>query len=450
MSFQVDSRIPNLCCLDSRYRKKLEPIFNIFSDDALTQEKINIEVKYLKLLSNLVDELKPFKEIISRFFIIAIDFDELDKLESETDHDIKAIEYYVKKKLDSYLISENVSEENRILIGNFVHFAITSEDINSPANVHSIKNGVGCLIEQFEEIIMKVESIDQPDTLMCGLTHGQPAIYTTIHNFFKTYTSNIKRIIKKLKNEDLYECKFSGATGGMNAHYLAYPTIDWLTELTRFIKEEFSLNRELCPTQISKNVVLMEVFSLLKILCLHMAELCRNVWMYISINYFVQKIDDKTTGSSTMPHKLNPIKFENAEGNYVWAGGLVDNFHNLLNSRLQRDLSGSTIVRRFPELFGTIYLASDSLLKGLDTISINQQTILRDVNNNYQILTEPIQTLLRKWGYVCPYETLKNLSKGKILNKETLIDIIQQLALNECQTNELLSLSPCDYYPVKF
>lgn len=440
-----------ISCLDSRYNDKIKPIVDVFSSNELVKNKVIIEIEYLKFLSEILEELKEYDEIIKNFNINKINYRRINEIEAETNHDVKAIEYYVKEELQKYLKSYEFSDNKMTKILNFVHFAITSEDVNSPAIMICVQKSIRELSKQSSELIKEMKLKDESDTMISGLTHGQPATYTTFSNFFMTYIDNIDLVFKLLESNDIYECKFGGETGGLNAHYLAYPGIDWKTELNNFIKNKFGLNREKCTTQISKNVKLSIILSYLKVYCLHMTEFCQNIWMYISIGYFSQKQLKKTTGPSTVPHKVDPINFENAEGNYKYAKGMIDTFvDNILISRLQRDLSGSTIMRRLGELFAIIYLANSFLLIGLETIAIQENVIERDLNTNYQILTEPVQTLLRKWGFENPYETLEDFSKGRLINDKLMYEFIESIELDKEKKLELFSLTPAKYQPVKY
>lgn len=433
--------------LDGRYFAKVSALRPYFSEYALIHHRVIIEVRWLMALSRsqLLPEIPSFsQETIAQLTELITNFGETDAeevkaIEVRTNHDVKAIEYWLKERL---------SDNPEILsVTEFIHFACTSEDINNlsyalmlqsarqeavlPA-IHSIVNKLTELAHQFA---------DQP---MLSRTHGQPASPTTMGKELANVVYRLRRQIKQLDNAEILG-KINGAVGNYNAHTVAYPEVKWSEFAERFVSD-LGLTFNPYTTQIEPHDYLAEIFSILCRINTIIIDLARDIWGYISLGYFKQKVNPNEVGSSTMPHKVNPIDFENAEGNLGIANSLFQHLSEKLPiSRWQRDLTDSTVQRNIGIALGYALLAYDSCLRGLNKLEINTQALSQDLNKNWEVLAEPIQTVMRRYGVPNPYEQLKALTRGKAINKESLQAFVQDLNIPEQAKQALLNLSPDTY-----
>lgn len=428
------SELNNICPLDGRYYKDLKELTNYFSESALIKYRGEIEKKYLVAL------LKLFKKAdtkqINRILRIKIDPNEVKKIEKITNHDVKAIEYYLRKELKKLGFKSDILE--------LVHFALTSEDINNLSYSLMFKHALEKIyILELNEIIKELTKLARKykDLTILSMTHGQPATPTTLGKEMAVFVYRLKR---QLKFDKLLG-KFSGATGNWAAHYTAYPNIDWFKFSEKFVK---SLGLELnsLTTQIESHDSLAEVYYRVIRINNILKDFSQDIWFYISRGIFQQRLIKGEVGSSTMPHKINPIFFENAEGNLGISTAVFDFMANKLTiSRMQRDLSDSTTLRNQGVALGHSLLAIKSIIKGLSRVQADKKRIQEELNNNWEILTEPIQTVLRKLGYSQGYEKLKKLAMGKKLNKEILHKFINSLKIPEEEKEQLKKLTPSNY-----
>lgn len=434
-----------LSVLDGRYKKYTECLRDIFSEEAYISYRHYVEIKYFKFLCELLPELKKINEDIvihELNNITEIGIIKFKNLEKKIKHDVKSIEYITKDVIIDMLKDKYNKEEINKYI-EFVHFGLTSEDINSTAISLMIRNGFIIITNSIEDIITDIEKKSSDYNFpMLSFTHGQKATPIIMKNMFNVFTYRLKKL---LSNKVVFSCKFGGATGFMAAHKISYPDIDWDTKLSEFISG-LGLTREIYTTQISNFDNIANVCNLLKQICVVFKDMCIDMWLYISKNYFIQKKEIDSVGSSTMPHKINPINFENAEGNFKLAINMFNFFTmELPISRLQRDLSGSTIIRNIGTPFGYMIIALNSLLKGLNSIEPNKEKIMIDLNNSWEVITEAYQTILRKHGYDKPYELLKNISKGNKITKDKLYDFIDSLKIHDDIKNHMKKISPFNY-----
>jgi len=436
--------------LDGRYFEKTRVLAPYFSEEALMKYRVIVEGEYLIALSPLnKTHLKKFnskeiKKIKSLCELSAKDFEHIKKIEKITNHDVKAVEYFMKLKLANTSL-KNVSE--------WIHFGLTSYDINTPARGMMLSDALErIIIPEINLVIQSIESISQryKAVPMLARTHGQPASPTTFGKEMKVFANRIKKQSNILKNIRI-SVKFSGATGNFNTHLVAYPKIDWIKFTKNFI-ESLNKNRKIklelntLTTQIDPHDSEAEIFDCLRRINTILIGFNQDIWRYISDEWLAQKAVQRETGSSTMPHKINPIDFENSEGNLGLANALFEFFARKLPiSRLQRDLSDSTVERAFGTAFGHSYLAYVSLLKGLSKIGVNEIKIKEDLNNHPEVITEAIQTILRREGVKMPYERLKELTRGKQITLADIHKFIGTLEVNDKIKKELLKITPQNY-----
>lgn len=445
----TEDQLQTISPIDGRYIEKTKHLREYFSESALMRYRVLTEIKWLVFLSEnddlkqipkLSNELKKqLDDIIGNFSID--DAKSIKTIEKETNHDVKAVEYFLQEKLS------NLSGGKDLIP--FIHFACTSEDINNISYAIMLKDACD---SQFRELNLLQDKLRDyshqwADDAMISRTHGQAASPTTMGKEFANFASRFDQQIKTL--EDLeYRAKMNGAVGNFNAHQVAYPDIDWIDLSSSFIKS-LELTNNLYTTQIEPHDWMAELFhALIRInnICL---DLSKDIWTYISWGYFKQTIKSSEVGSSTMPHKVNPIDFENAEGNLGLANSILDHLASkLLISRLQRDLSDSTAQRNIGSAFAYMSIAYQSLIKGLDKIKIDKKVLDDDLDKNQEILAEAIQTILRREQIEDAYENLKKLTRGKSLDKETLITFIDSLEVSASVKNELKELSPKNYIGV--
>ena len=362
----------------------------------------------------------------------------IKEIESKINHDVKAIEYFLKEKIEA--IEEGVNYTS------FIHFACTSEDINNISYALMLKDGVGEIIKSIEQVIekLKMQSHAWAGHSMLSRTHGQPASPSTMGKEIANFVSRLDRQLVLLKNAE-YLAKMNGAVGNYNAHSIAYPKVDWESVSNGYI-DSLGLSFNPYTTQIEPHDWMAELFHTIIRINNIFLDLSRDIWMYISIGYFKQVVNESEVGSSTMPHKVNPIDFENAEGNIGLANAILDHLGSKLTiSRMQRDLSDSTAQRNIGTAFAQSEIAIQSLLKGLSKIEISKESLKQDLMDNWEILAEPIQTILRRENIPNAYENLKDLTRGQKLNEEKLNQFIDSLDVTESVKDEMKALTPESY-----
>ena len=431
--------------IDGRYRGKTDCLAPYFSEYALIKYRVRVEIEYFIALTEF---LKVFdvKSVESSLRAIYQDFSEADAqrikdIENVTNHDVKAVEYFIKEKFDEMGGLEPYKE--------FIHFGLTSQDINNTSVPLSIK-------EALEEVYypMLTELIEQlqeyadawKDIPMLAKTHGQPASPTRLGKEVMVYVYRLTEQLNTLKSCKI-SAKFGGATGNYNAHHVAYPQVDWKAFGSRFVSERLGLEREQWTTQISNYDNLGAVFNAMARINTIMIDLDRDFWMYVSMEYFKQKIKAGEVGSSAMPHKVNPIDFENSEGNLGIANAILSHLATKLPvSRLQRDLTDSTVLRNVGVPMGHMVIAIQSSLKGLRKLLINEAAIQRDLDNCWAVCAEAIQTILRREAYPHPYEALKALTRtGKGIDEATIKNFIEELNVSQSVKDELRAITPHTY-----
>ena len=433
--------------IDGRYSDKTEVLRQYFSEKALIYYRLKVEVEYFISLCKLgIPQLKKFEnKKFDDLRKIYIDFSnddavEIKNIEKITNHDVKAVEYFIKQKFDILGIS-NYKE--------FIHFGLTSQDINNTAIPLSIKDFIdNVYIPKITEVIKAIDNKDEElkDITIIARTHGQPASPTKLGKEFRVFSSRINEQMKTLKNIP-NSAKFAGAVGNFNAHKVAYPDIDWKKFGENFIENELGLNYSFPTTQIEH----YDSFAALCDNCRRinniLLDMCVDIWTYISHDYFKQKIIKDEVGSSAMPHKVNPIDFENSEGNLGLANSTFYFFSNkLTKSRLQRDLTDSTVLRNIGIPFGHTLISFESLLKGLKKIYVNKVKINKDIEDNWIVVSEAIQTILRREGYNNPYEIMKELTRNnEKIDKNSLHEFIDKLDVDDTIKNELKQISPHNY-----
>ena len=434
--------------IDGRYRAKTEALANYFSEFALIRYRVRVEVEYFIALCEL--PLPQLKDIDTHIFDTLRDiyrnFSEEDArrikdIESVTNHDVKAVEYFLKEAFDKLGGMDAYKE--------FIHFGLTSQDINNTSVPLSIKEALAeVYYPLMEELIAQLDTYadEWADVPMLAKTHGQPASPTRLGKEIKVFSYRLKRQLDVLKQTPV-TAKFGGATGNYNAHHVAYPSFDWKAFGNRFVSEKLGLEREEYTTQISNYDNLSAVFDGLKRLNTIMVDMNRDFWQYISMEYFKQKIKAGEVGSSAMPHKVNPIDFENAEGNLGVATALLQHLSvKLPVSRLQRDLTDSTVLRNVGVPLGHIVIAIQSSLKGLRKLLLNEPAIYRDLDNCWSVVAEAIQTILRREAYPHPYEALKALTRtNQAITEQSIKEFIDGLNVSEEIKNELRAITPHNY-----
>jgi adenylosuccinate lyase len=432
--------------IDGRYRKLVEGLSFYLSEGALINYRLYVEVEYFIALVELgLPQLRDFdRSRIEDLRRICRDFgfkdaDEVKNIEKITNHDVKAIEYYVKKEFDRLGLGKYKE---------FIHLGLTSQDITNTAQPYALR--LACeesLFPQLNKVQNKLNSLvkDWKSVTMLGFTHGQPASPTNMGKEINVFAERLRQQIRLLKAIP-FTGKFGGATGNFNAHYAAYPDIDWHEFANEFLKK-FGLVRQKVTTQIENYDFLAAFFDNMKRINTILIDLNRDIWSYISMGYFRQKIKSSETGSSAMPHKVNPINFENSEGNLGIANALFEHLSAKLPiSRLQRDLTDSTVGRNIGMPVAHSLLAYKMLIKGLDKLILNHEKIDHDLNENWAVVSEAIQTILRREGYPKPYEKLKELTRtGKAVNEKTIHDFINKLKVSNGVKSELLRITPFNY-----
>ncbi len=433
--------------VDGRYRNKTENLQFYFSEFALIRYRVMVEVEYFIALCELpLPQLSGFdrqsfgklRQIVADFRIS--DAQRIKDIEKITNHDVKAVEYFLKEEFDKLGLHP---------FKEFIHFGLTSQDINNTAVPCSIQDALkNEYFPAMEKLVQKLEGLatEWKDVPMLAKTHGQPASPTNLGKEIRVFIERINEQLEQLKSLQC-DSKFGGATGNFNAHHIAYPQIDWQQFADRFLKERLHLKRSRYTTQITHYDNHAAIFDAMKRINQIILDLDRDMWTYVSMEYFRQKIKDGEVGSSAMPHKVNPIDFENSEGNIGLANALFEHLSSKLPvSRLQRDLTDSTVIRNIGVPFGHTLIAIGSTLKGLDKLIINQAVIEADLEKNWAVVAEAIQTILRREAYPNPYEALKKLTRtNRPIDRQVISQFIDTLEVSDELKNELKKISPGNY-----
>ncbi len=434
--------------IDGRYHSKTSTLSSYFSEYALIRYRIKVEIEYFISLCELpLPQLSNFdKSLFFKLRKLYEDFSPSDaervkSIEVITNHDVKAVEYYIKECFDSIGGLDSYKE--------FIHFGLTSQDINNTSVPLSLKDCLESLVYPlYEELITQLESYSKEwaSVPMLSKTHGQPASPTRLGKELKVYAYRLQEQYTQLRNCKI-SGKFGGATGNFNAHNVAYPTIDWKSFGDQFLLNRLGIHRESWTTQISNYDNLGSLFDCLRRINTIIIDLDRDFWMYVSMNYFKQKIKPGEVGSSAMPHKINPIDFENSEGNLGLANALLSHLSQKLPiSRLQRDLTDSTVLRNTGVPIGHILISVQSTLNGLRKLVLNNTAIQSDLDNSWAVCSEGIQTILRREGYPNPYETLKALTRtNKEITEKSIYDFIESLEVSPSIKEELHRIKPSNY-----
>ncbi len=433
--------------IDGRYRDKVENLANYFSESALIRYRVMVEIEYFIALCEVpLPQLKGFdtglfpqlREIYLNFTVE--DAQKIKDTEKITNHDVKAVEYFIKDKFDAL---------NLHAYKEFIHFGLTSQDINNTAIPCSFRDAVhDVYYPVVGELIAKLDELSEEwkEVPMLAKTHGQPASPTRLGKEIKVFTYRLSRQLELLKKVAI-SGKFGGATGNFNAHHVAFPETDWVDFGNRFLNQKLQLERESYTTQISNYDNFAALFDNLRRINTIVIDLDRDIWTYISMSYFKQKIKAGEVGSSAMPHKVNPIDFENSEGNLGIANAVFEHLSNKLPvSRLQRDLTDSTVLRNIGVPLAHTLIAFKSTLKGLNKLIINKEAIERDLEKNWAVVAEAIQTILRREGYPNPYEALKALTRtNSKITQESIAEFIDTLEFSEELKKQLKQITPANY-----
>lgn len=431
--------------VDGRYRKSCDPLAAYFSESSLIRYRVQVEAAYFLALCRIplpqlqtipMDSIQQLEKLIQDLSVV--DIKAVKDIESVTNHDVKAVEYYIKQNYEAAL---GIGSE-------FVHFGLTSQDINNTAIPLSVKEAMEeVMLPAIHELRTRLVELSEEwrNIPMMAHTHGQPASPTALGKEIAVFIDRLDAQLKLLKSIP-WSAKFGGATGNFNAHYAAYPEIDWVNFGNTFV-EGLGLHRSQITTQIEHYDNLAALFDVIKRINTILIDLCRDMWTYISMNYFTQQVKKGEVGSSAMPHKVNPIDFENAEGNLGFANAIFEHLSGKLPiSRMQRDLTDSTVMRNIGVPFSHTLIALKSLQRGLNKIKVNTAAIESDLENNWAVVAEAIQTVLRREGYPNPYEALKDLTRtGEKINKSTMHQFIAKLHVSEAVKAELMQFTPSNY-----
>ena len=439
--------------IDGRYRNKTVELADYFSEYALIRYRVRVEIEYFIALCELpLPQLENFDHsLFESLRDIYRNFSEQDaarvkEIESVTNHDVKAVEYFIKEKIDAIATSKSVDLSS---FKEFIHFGLTSQDINNTSVPLSIKEALEQVyVPLIEELIEQLHDYAEEwkNVAMLAKTHGQPASPTRLGKEIMVYVYRLEEQLNALKDVPV-TAKFGGATGNYNAHHVAYPQYDWRAFGNQFVSEKLGLEREQYTTQISNYDWLAAIFDAMKRINTIVIDLDRDFWMYISMDYFKQKIKKGEVGSSAMPHKVNPIDYENSEGNLGIANAILAFLAQKLPiSRLQRDLTDSTVLRNVGVPMGHALIAFQSTLKGLRKLILNEDKLHEDLENTWAVVAEAIQTILRREAYPNPYETLKALTRtNKKMDEQTIHEFIQTLEVSEDVKKELMAITPWNY-----
>ncbi|WP_369993970.1 adenylosuccinate lyase [Winogradskyella sp.] len=433
--------------IDGRYRSKVDALGNYFSEEALIKYRVLVEVEYFIALCELplpqlqsvsASVFKDLRAIYKNF--TPVDASAIKEIEKVTNHDVKAVEYFIKEKFDKLGLSDYKE---------FIHFGLTSQDINNTAIPLSIKEAMNdvyvpeylTLLEKIKELAQEWEAVP-----MLARTHGQPASPTRLGKEIEVFVVRLKEQFNLL-NDIPSAAKFGGATGNYNAHKVAYPKVDWKAFGTQFVQERLGLQHSFPTTQIEHYDHMAALFDALKRINTIILDLDRDIWTYVSMDYFKQKIKKGEVGSSAMPHKVNPIDFENSEGNLGIANAIFEHLSAKLPiSRLQRDLTDSTVLRNVGVPFGHTIIGFKSTLKGLGKLLLNEAKFEQDLENNWAVVAEAIQTILRREGYPNPYEALKGLTRtNEAITQTSISNFIDTLEVSDSIKSELKTITPSNY-----
>ena len=443
----IFSTLTAISPVDGRYRNKAENLAAYFSEYALIKYRVQVEIEYFITLSEFLPQLHALatvenKEALRKIYreFSVEDATRIKEIESVTNHDVKAVEYFIKEKFD--LLSLQEYKE-------FIHFGLTSQDINNTSVPLSIKDALNeVYFPGLQEVIdmLKKYAEDWADVPMLAKTHGQPASPTRLGKEVMVFVYRLEQQVKLLKATPV-SAKFGGATGNFNAHHVAFPEYDWKAFGNKFVNEVLGLSREEWTTQISNYDNMAAIFDGMKRIDTILIDLCRDFWQYVSMEYFKQKIKAGEVGSSAMPHKVNPIDFENAEGNLGMANAILTHLATKLPiSRLQRDLTDSTVLRNVGVPMAHVEIAFKSLTKGLGKLLLNEKALYRDLDNCWAVVAEGIQTILRREGYPKPYEALKALTRTNDgITAESISNFIDTLQVSDAVKAELKAITPHNY-----
>ncbi len=434
--------------IDGRYRGKTESLAGYFSEYALIRYRVRVEIEYFITLCELPlpqlegfnhDLFEPLRDIYRN--LTEADAQHVKEIESVTNHDVKAVEYFIKEKFDAIGGMDAYKE--------FVHFGLTSQDINNTSVPLSVKESLEEVIcPQVEELIAQLQAYAEEwqNVSMLAKTHGQPASPTRLGKEIMVFVYRLTEQLNQLKACRM-TAKFGGATGNFNAHHVAYPSIDWRAFGNAFVAEKLGLEREQYTTQISNYDCMGSVFDALRRINTIILDLDRDFWMYISMEYFKQKIKAGEVGSSAMPHKVNPIDFENSEGNLGISNAILQFLAQKLPvSRLQRDLTDSTVLRNVGVPFGHTLIAVQSTLKGLRKLILNESKLAEDLEDNWAVVAEAVQTILRRENYPNPYEALKALTRtNSQITEATIHEFVKELNVSDAVKAELMAITPSNY-----
>ncbi len=433
--------------IDGRYRRQVEALSNFFSEEALIRYRVRIEILYFIALSREIPQLKGLEERVNLDELHKIyleltseDAQRIKDIERITNHDVKAVEYFIKERFDE--LGLEAEKE-------FIHFGLTSQDINNTSFPLMLKESIFKvylpLLEEVLELLKKYAQ-EWADVPMLARTHGQAASPTRLGKEMMVFVYRLQEQINQLVKVP-HTAKFGGATGNLNAHRVAYPSHDWLNFANNFVAQDLGLQREAYTTQIANYDYTAALFDAMERINVIFTDLARDIWTYVSMDYFKQKIKEGEVGSSAMPHKVNPIDFENAEGNLGLANALFGFLARKLPiSRLQRDLTDSTVLRNIGVPLGHTLIALNSLKKGLNKLLINKDKIAQDLENNWPVVAEALQTILRREGYPKPYEALKALTRtNEKITGETIANFIDTLDVSEEIKQEMKQITPSNY-----
>jgi adenylosuccinate lyase len=442
-----NSTLTAISPIDGRYRSQVKELAPYYSEYALIRYRVLVEIEYFIALCEIpLEQLKGVdKSLFSQLRDVYKNFTEADaneikEIEKITNHDVKAVEYFIKRKFE---------ELNLHAYREFVHFGLTSQDINNTSVPLSLLEGINqVFVPHLKGVIETLTTMSKEwgDVAMLARTHGQPASPTRLGKEIEVFTTRLKEQLETL-DKIPHAAKFGGATGNFNAHHIAYPQVDWNSFAVTFLEKKLGLRRSYPTTQIEHYDHLAALFDNLKRINNILIDFCRDLWTYISMEYFRQKIKEGEVGSSAMPHKVNPIDFENAEGNLGIANALFEHLSAKLPiSRLQRDLTDSTVLRNIGVPISHSLLAIKSIEKGLGKIILNRDALKRDLENNWAVVAEAIQTILRREAYPNPYEALKDLTRtNKSITRESIAEFIENLNVNESVKKELRAITPENY-----
>nr|WP_298993366.1 adenylosuccinate lyase [uncultured Polaribacter sp.] len=433
--------------IDGRYRNKISKLADYFSEEALIKYRVRVEIEYFIALCEIpLPQLADFNtDLFDDLRKIYMDFtaedaQKIKDIEKVTNHDVKAVEYFIKEKFDDLGLKKDKE---------FIHFGLTSQDINNTAIPLSIKEAMNdVFVPAYFEVLKKLQElvIEWKDISMLARTHGQPASPTRLGKEVDVFVARLKEQFNLL-NDIPSAAKFGGATGNYNAHKVAYPKIDWKAFGTDFVQEKLGLQHSFPTTQIEHYDHMAALFDTLKRINTIIIDLDRDFWTYVSMDYFKQKIKKGEVGSSAMPHKVNPIDFENSEGNLGIANAIFEHLSSKLPiSRLQRDLTDSTVLRNVGVPFGHTIIGFTSTLKGLNKLLLNKEKFEQDLENNWAVVAEAIQTILRREAYPNPYEALKGLTRtNEKINQKSIANFIDTLEVSDDIKTELKAITPSNY-----